>query len=298
MRTVGAFLIALAILVAGLFVTKEKTGLDRYLPHALHDTRVAVSDFINGEREDQRYRPVAMVLQESADGILFCLTWYEAGDTCVTRERLREIAREPLMESQPVLRLGQIQTKPKPMKVDLVHPTDMSADPATVTDCATFNRLKSDGWGGLTSRDMARERQFIKRCGLFSMAERATMPSVTYFKDGKMSEVDIKKIPSADWPYIGEPMDRPSLKVYPGTSARTYKKDDRFHIAEYGIMRTLMSEVSHADFNGDGRADMLVLLSGAPADGGTARVAMYCLVEKDANGNLRMVPAELYKAAS
>lgn len=252
-----------------------------------------------GERVQQsgatEVTTLASDLSRVADGeIQFCLTWLEEGDQCVTRGELRAMADRPLMKKAPPVKTRLRRPEPKAMTATLAHPTDMSVAERTVTNCTDFNTLKGEGWGGLTSADMADERWFLARCGLFILAERATVPTYSAFADGRLSEGTIYAIPAKDWPQIGEPVGDIDLTLTKPTNPKTKRAAERFWTVEYGNMRMLVSEVAHADFNGDGYGDILVLMNGAPRDRGTLRVTRYGLVEKSGTGQVTLREVEIY----
>ncbi|MGV6800425.1 MAG: hypothetical protein ACWA5L_00700 [bacterium] len=291
MGKIAALIIALGAGGAALWGTKDITGLSNYLPEHY---------FGLASTQELAQLPAPSTRMEQADvqfipqqDIKFCIPWQGNGEECLTREELRAMADKPLMRHKPALIMGQKEGPLEALSVELVHPTDYSVDPKTVTTCTEYNLLKQEGWGGLTSRDMARERQFILRCGLFAIAESAQIPEQSNFNEGRLNEQVMSAIPEQDWPQIGEPKYGTPLKFKRASLSRLEKASDRYHVVQYGNVKTVISEVAHADFNADGWGDILVLLSGRPADGGTARFTLYCIVENK-NGAISMTPVNVY----
>ena len=233
---------------------------------------------------------------EGRDAILFCLTWHDDGTTCLTRKELLARAGEPLTKQRVALSAsGRPENVAEiPMRVKLADPVDFKAPEEEVRDCAAFNDMKSKGWGALTSADMVDEQWFMVRCGLYKMAAMADVPASTEFEQGRLSTDDLKAVGEEAWPYLGEkPEGDPGMALRKPASANTLENSDRFWVARYGNMQTLVSEVSHADFNGDGSGDVLVLINASPREKGTAQISYYGLLEK-VDGSTTMTEASVY----
>jgi hypothetical protein len=242
-------------------------------------------ELFSGEREPREK------LSER-DAIQFCLTLKGTGDECVTRKALLEERSKPLMKKRVALRTGDEQGADIPMKVMMAHPTDYQAPSEEVRSCDTFNNKKQEGWGAITSVDMVDEQWFMARCGLYIMAEKADIFEATSFADGRLATDDLEALPLASWPVLGEAAEDMTLSLHRPASNVTKQNNDRFWVARYGNMQTLVSEIAHADFDGDGEAEILSLMN-ARAVGGTARFSSYFLIEKSDDG-VSLAPAETY----
>lgn len=162
-----------------------------------------------------------------------------------------------------------------PVDVELTHPTDVERAPEKAATCRQYDKLADEGWYALSSRDMRREAYFKRACGVLDFLTHAKKPDVTYFKDGALSETDVDSLAGTAPFHIG-----PSKE--PGLSETTISKqpDGTWRLISDGDV-ALLQEIAHADFDGDGRGDMLVFVS-VGAQGGTATASMAGLLQKAA----------------
>ena len=215
---------------------------------------------------------------DSADYIKFCFP----GETDDARQCTDKATLVSGAGGARVDELVRSLTGEGPEHMTLAHPTDYKAAPQKVYDCQAFNKMKKQGWGAISSADMADEAHFMLRCGLVKIAERAQMPERTSFINGRVSGDDLTAIPGFDWPSFGA--------AAAGRSADgvTLARDGVWTVFE-GDNITAVTEIAHADFNRDERADVLVFLFSRPNDG-TARIASFGLIIKDQDTTRLMVP--------
>ncbi|HOP19251.1 MAG TPA: hypothetical protein PK585_04145 [Amphiplicatus sp.] len=160
-----------------------------------------------------------------------------------------------------------------PVSVRLAHPTDMTREPESVTTCNQYRARIAEGWYAETARDMAREGFFTRACGVVSMLAEARAPEVTYFDDGACTAGDIEAF-AASAPIGFTEGGEPSA-----TSAGVERAGESEWAISSGDQKARLQEFAHADFNGDGRGDMLVFIH-MSVEGGSASASRIGYLDK------------------
>jgi hypothetical protein len=173
-----------------------------------------------------------------------------------------------------------------PATVELSHPTDVARAPQTAASCRQYEALAGEGWYALSSRDIRREAYFRRACAVLDLLEKARLPDVTYFEGGALSEADVESLAETAPFRIG-----PVEEAGAGETTISKEPDSAWRIASDGQI-ALLQEIAHADFDGDGRGDMLVFVAMRLEDG-TATASMAGLLEKaSASGPVAFVAKE------
>jgi hypothetical protein len=239
-----------------------------------------------GESGSDRARPrPADRVRSVPDQIELCFPGViPTRDGCASREVVAGYATE---------RVGVLQPggEAEPLTVELADPEDIDAPPREVATCDEFMRLKSRGWGPLTSVAISRELEMLRFCGLVRMASRAAAP-VRQGLD-TLDHSALLAVRPGDWPTIGEASPRDPLIRRDEAAGRW--------VAEGETVTITLRDVGSADFDGDGAGEVLVYATvrpdgaGGPSGGGTARGGGYLLAERDGgDGPVRLTPADLY----
>ena len=209
--------------------------------------------------------------------LLFCFRGViPTPNGCATKEAVLSLAGEEIG-------VEGADGRTAALTVTLADPEDMTAPEVTARTCDQYLGLKAQGWGGLTSADMARELKMNRFCGLIAMARRAE-PS----RRGGMSAITygaLEKVAPSDWPAIGPVSMRGAAIAMDGEDARVW----RVETEDASIQ---LRDVTSADFDEDGYAEVLVHTA-VTAKGGTARAGGYVLAERDGEA-VRLKTADLY----
>ncbi len=161
------------------------------------------------------------------------------------------------------------------LTVSMTHPTDASRDAAVCRTCHEFREYTFDGWYALSSRDMRREAFFVRACGAIKMLRNAQIPDQSYFPDDGLEAGDVASLAAEHLLRLG---DDPA--VTPGNPEIDRIGPSVWRVAAGG-QTVRIEEIAMADFDGDGRAEILAFLSARP-DEGTATIFDVVLLEKDA----------------
>lgn len=218
-------------------------------------------------------------IADPADNIQFCFPSAGGPRQCTTRA--------VLLSGKGGARVNEMVNQISgegPEEMVLSHPTDFKAAKRKVSDCDDFNAMKQEGWGAVSSADMSDEAFFEQRCGLMKMAEKAALVDGSEFISGRLTSDDFRAVPSSDWPRLGD--------VQTGTLEEVTPVQDGVWTVYAGDAVTVVTEISHADFTGDGQGDVLVFMLGAPAEG-TARIAKYGLILKGEDST-RLIAPKIY----
>ncbi len=157
------------------------------------------------------------------------------------------------------------------VRLSLAHPADASAPAETVSTCAEYDSLVAEGWVALTGADMRREEYFRRACGALDMLADARPAQSSNFSGGKAAEADVRSLAAAEAIGFGETL--PSAPVEVASLGEGVWK------LTIGQGETMLYEIAHADFTGDGAGEILAYLS-VGAAGGTARTGAIGLMEK------------------
>jgi hypothetical protein len=209
----------------------------------------------------------------TADGadasIQFCLEDTFALGKCVSKGQLLRQEDRPTDRRMP-------DGQPRFVQLAMVHPDDFSVPEERVSTCAQYAELRAQGWGAMTTADMHDEQHYLRYCGLVSVARTATKARSSGFREAGLTKELLEAIPAADWPVFGEgSIEQPVITAG--------QADGRVFDADTGRLVMRVSDVSEADFDGDGEAERLVYLA-ARARGGTAGFAQFALVEMTGQG--------------
>lgn len=160
------------------------------------------------------------------------------------------------------------------ISVNLAAP-DAGGDDATARTCSEFDALTEKGWYALSGADMRREEYFNRACGALSYLAAAAPAQSTHFAGGKASAEDIRSMAMEEATGFGE--------AEPSTAVNVNEIEDRVWKVEIGQGETMVYEIAHADFTGDGLGEILAYVSVGGA-GGTARTGTIGLLEKSSDG--------------
>lgn len=158
-----------------------------------------------------------------------------------------------------------------PVRVVLAHPSDAAAPAETASSCAEYDSLIAGGYSALSGADMRREEYFRRACGALALLSKAAPARRSYFVDGKAAPEDVRSMASADAIGFGE--------VEPSAPVEISEAGDSVWKIRIGQGETMVYEIAHADFNGDGAGEILAYLT-VSAVGGTARSGAIGLMEK------------------
>lgn len=146
---------------------------------------------------------------------------------------------------------------------------------ATARTCAEFDSLTEEGWYAYSGVDMRREEYFRRACGALSMLVTAKPAHSTHFTGGKADKEDIRSMALQEATGFGE--------AEPSAAVDVNKIEDRVWTVTIGDGETIVYEIAHADFTGDGLGEILAYVS-VGAAGGTARTGTIGLLEKPSEG--------------
>lgn len=141
----------------------------------------------------------------------------------------------------------------------------------TVETCVQYDALVSGGYAALSGADMRREEYFRRACGALGLLAGAAPARVSNFNGGKASAEDVRSMAAAEATGFGEPQ--------PGAPVDVAAVGDGVWRIAIGQGETMVYEIAHADFTGDGAGEILAYLS-VGAAGGTARSGAIGLMEK------------------
>jgi len=179
-----------------------------------------------------------------------------------------------------------IDTTGEPARVSLVHPTDFSAPPRAVETCADFLPLAEAGWGGLSSRDMRREQRFQRACGALELLLRAERPGETFFENGRLSRADFESLGPDGIARLA-----PDAARLSSDALAVVDQEDGGWSLQVAETETVVKEIAHADFDGDGLGDVLFSAQ-ARASEGSLSTAFVGYFSKTAQGGPVTVGAD------
>ncbi len=157
------------------------------------------------------------------------------------------------------------------VRVSLAHPSDAAAPAETAATCAEYDSLISEGYGALSNADMRREEYFRRACGALALLSKAAPARRSNFSDGTAAIEDVRSMAAADALGFSE--------AEPAASVEVAEVGAGVWRVLIGQGETMVFEIAHADFNGDGGGEILAYLT-VGAAGGTARTGTIGLMEK------------------
>jgi hypothetical protein len=160
------------------------------------------------------------------------------------------------------------------LTLDMTGPNGEAAPKAAAT-CAEYDSMTQAGWYAASAAEMRREEYFRRACGALSLLAKARPAEVSHFADGRASREDVVSMATAEALSFGEPV--PSAPVEVAQSSEGVWK------ITIGAGETMIFEIAHADFTGDGVGEILAYAS-VGAVGGTARTGTVGLMEKPEAG--------------
>lgn len=161
-----------------------------------------------------------------------------------------------------------------PVEVNLTGPGN--GDRADVArTCAEYDSMMARGWYALSGADMRREEYFRRACGALSMLVAARPALSSHFANGRADEGDVRSLAREQIFSLGE-----AAATGPAEIAEVDTGVWKLASAE---SETMVFEIAHADFTGDGLGEILAYVS-TGAVGGTARGGSIGLMEKPSAG--------------
>ncbi len=160
-----------------------------------------------------------------------------------------------------------------PVRLSLAHPTDAAVPAAMASTCAEYDSLVAEGWGALSGADMRREAFFQRACGALTLLVSASPARDSHFAGGKAAPEDVRSMAQGDAIAFGEAAPAAAIDVV-NAGKGVWK-------LSIGQGETIIYEIAHANFTGDGLGEILAYLS-VGAAGGTARAGSIGLIEKPA----------------
>lgn len=160
-----------------------------------------------------------------------------------------------------------------PVRVALAHPTDAAMPAESAATCAEYDSLVAEGWAALTGADLRREEYFRRACGALDLLVKARPAALSHFANGRAAVEDVRSMADADAIGFGE--------VEASAPVAVADLGDGVWKLTIGQGETMVYEIAHADFTGDGVGEILAYLT-VGAVGGTARTGTIGLIEKTA----------------
>lgn len=160
------------------------------------------------------------------------------------------------------------------LEVNLAGPADAGAA-SVVRTCAEYDAMVAGGAYALSNADIRREEYFKRACGALALLVKARPAQATHFAGGEADAADVRSMANADAISFGE--------ASPAAAVDVAEVDDGVWKVRIGQGETMVFEIAHADFTGDGVGEILAYLSTGPT-GGTARVGSIGFMEKPSAG--------------
>ncbi len=156
--------------------------------------------------------------------------------------------------------------------VNLTGPSD---EAAVMRTCAEYDTSIRKGWYAPTSADLRREEYFKRACGALTLLVKAAPADTTHFAGGKADAGDIRSMASEEALAFGE--------TEPSTPVAIAEIEEGVWQVAIGNGETIIYEIAHADFTGDGQGEILAYVS-IGAVGGSLRTGSIGLIEKPSAG--------------
>jgi len=165
--------------------------------------------------------------------------------------------------------------------VNLSSP-NAARDAVAVRTCAEYDSMSGDGWYALTGADMRREAYFDRACGALTLLVKGHPARSSNFSDGAADESEIRSLAEGDAIAFGE--------IEASAPIGIESVDGGVWRITIGQGETMIYEISHADFTGDGVGEILAYLTTGPV-GGDARAGTVGQIEKpSADGPCEFIP--------
>lgn len=169
----------------------------------------------------------------------------------------------------------------RPIEVSLTRRKDDAATGAART-CAEYDAMADDGWYALTGADMRREEYFKRACGSLSLLVDAKPASTTHFSGGKADASDVRTLANTEATAFGE--------TAPSANVDVSEVDEGVWKILIGQGETMVYEIAHADFTGDGVGEILAYVSTGVVDGTARSGAVGFLTKPSAGGPCAFTP--------
>lgn len=161
-----------------------------------------------------------------------------------------------------------------PLALNLASP-EAEGQSEVVRSCVDYDARIEDGWHALTGADMRREEYFARACNSLALLVKAKPARSTHFDGGRADKADLRSMAMGDAVAFGE--------VAPSADVAVEAIDRGVWKVTIGAGETIVYEIAHADFTGDGLGEILAYVSvGSP--GGTARIGAIGFLEKPDRG--------------
>lgn len=161
-------------------------------------------------------------------------------------------------------------------------PPDDAKDAVAVRTCAEYDSMTSEGWYARTGADLRREEYFERACGALSMLVKGSPARESNFTGGEADESEIRSLAEGDAIAFGE-IEASSPIGVENVKGGVWR-------VTIGQGETMIFEIAHADFTGDGVGEILAYLTTGPV-GGAARAGTVGLIEKSsADGPCTFIP--------
>jgi hypothetical protein len=160
------------------------------------------------------------------------------------------------------------------LTLDLTSPNGAVA-PKSAATCAEYDSMTRAGWYAASAADMRREEYFRRACGALAMLTKAKPAATSNFANGRANREDVVSMANADALSFGE--------ATPSASVDVVEAQEGVWKITIGAGETMIFEIAHADFTGDGVGEILAYAS-VGAVGGTARTGTIGLMEKPGAG--------------
>jgi hypothetical protein len=171
----------------------------------------------------------------------------------ITKSDIAELRRRPIKLGQNKLIDG----------VTLTHKTETELH---VQTCQEYDEAINGGYYARTTREMKMAVFFEHQCGLLKSLQAAVTPERSFIAEPRVGIVDLALLPFSFFPCLGEelpdlaPTDTYQDKIDSGMLVVRRLRQNMVCV-ETAYMSQTITEVSRADFNGDGVEDILVFTS-------------------------------------
>lgn len=189
---------------------------------------------------------------------------------CFAPDQIASLFNRPVLDVQGA-----------PVKLRLTPPDDQDGAQDVAT-CAEYTQKTGAGWYAMTSLDMRKEAFFVRACGVLAMLQAARPAEVSYFEGDALTTREIESLA------VSSPFGITERDVKPSPATIAQAGENRWRIT-FDSQIVDLQEIAHADFNADGRGDILVFVS-ITAVNGTAQTSRIGYLDKSApKGPVRFI---------